>query len=423
MVRAVSIACALAGAAFWVYTSVRAPRAADPGPFFERLDAAIVKAAAEGSGPEGAVLTIVLGGSREAETPLFVVRPPRGLWARLLRKDPEPVFAARLAKAGFTLVYDGADDAFAEPFARMLVAAGRAGVPVRVAAQGDSVIVAVRAADLASETLGKPAVSRLVAAGVPLSAIKAKLPKKRRDSLYAERRVLETWTHLWIDPLMVPPALEVESREKSFERDPGNADWDKIVLSALDGGAEALVPPPPPPPPQPVVRQFRNAEGRSFRKEMKTSLQMLKEAQAAADKNPDGAPAGETHPVRDTGWLMLKSGLDGFQFITGHEAVAFWAQGGLRIDVLAGNRDYAREYCARAGREPKPSEYRTRKVEICANVPTPEDGRPLAHHDYFTILERTGRITVAYMYERPELRGKEMDRFRTAIGALFVPDE
>jgi len=180
----------------------------------------------------------------------------------------------------------------------------------------------------------------------------------------------------------------------------------------------ALLPPPAPPP---SSRAFRDLTGRTFEKKAKTSLEMLKEA--ARTSKTDAPAAGETHPVRETGWLLVKSGLEGFQFITGHEAVAFWARGAHRIDVLAGDRDYARDYCARAGREPKPSEYRRRKVGICANLPTPEDGRPQAHHDYFTIIDGPNRITVAYMYSAPKDRAGEMERFRRAIGALFVPDE
>ncbi|PCI39725.1 MAG: hypothetical protein COB53_02865 [Elusimicrobia bacterium] len=105
----------------------------------------------------------------------------------------------------------------------MLTKAGELGVPIQIFAQGQAVVFVLAAV----ETAKAPPPKRIVGAGVRLSDIKPRTPRK-----------LVT---VWVDPNAVPPALNVEDETTAFERDPGYLSWEKILIQAL-AGAGALRP-------------------------------------------------------------------------------------------------------------------------------------------------------------------------------------
>jgi hypothetical protein len=416
----VAAACALSGGLFWLLSLQRAEAGANLDPFLEEASAALVAAVASGAESERSALTLVVGGSIEGESPLHLARRPKGIWGRILAKRVKRQFVFELSEAGFPVGWNPAvrpdpeDSELVEPFARILVKAAEAGVPVRILVHGDAAPFVVAAAERASESTGKPAVSKLVAVGVRLADIKAKDPKKRGEETLRSGKVVADWNLLWIDPKSVPSSLAVHGPDGVFERDPAGFGWKSLVLTAFERGPEALRP-------RKVPEPARRPRPRDrIRQKPKSGLDMLGKSATASKENPQypraGVPSGSRfYPLGDTGWFVTKDRLAEFpvQYM-GDELVI--VRENARVRLYTG-RNGTRAVCGRAGIEIQRAVWNGYPVEKCYEVPSREPDLADGFQEYWTVIDGDTLITVSYRYPTG-MRNVYVYLIQEVIGAL-----
>ena len=431
--------CALAGGLFWAYTQWIAPTSSDNlGPFLAQVNDELLKAAAEGRGPGQVVITLVIGDPDAPKNPLMLAKRTGGFWGKILGEKNDGNFVAQIGEKGHmigwlpTHPFDPGDRKQVAPFARILVKASNAGAIIRVLAQGEAVGFVATAAAIATEETGRPAVARLVGAGVRLGDIKARWPDAKNT--FERQDVIGDRVLVWIDPEAVPRALQVESVGISFERNPGYATWQEILIRALDGGALSLKPLEQAESNANIVprtRRFRDRTGRAFNKRMNkpsSGLDMLRqdgkpiEASTAAEAKP---PMGDRHRIGKSGWSIAKIFRAASYLEPRGGGGMLWGSSPHMINVTTnakgnqvGNMRTANDFCNERGKKPQPTKFEGSPAAICARFSMPEDSRPQAHHDVLTIFLQGAHINIKYTYDTLGDRESGLQKFHSVLSAI-----
>jgi len=403
-------ACALAGGIFWGYSQwLATPSPENLKPFLDRVNTELVQAA-----KEGRTLTLVIGDPEASKNPLLLTKRVSGIWGRILGEKNNGDFVVRLGKAGFPLGWnpivrlDPNNKELLEPFARMLVTAGEAGVPIRIMAQGEAVAFVLHAA----EASGAPQFKVVVAAGVRLGDIKARKP---RDTVA-----------VWIDPDIVPPSLNVETEMSAFERDPGYDTWEEILIRALKGGALALKPRK-----LPKASSSRPLSWKKGKPKPTSGLQMLQKDVAMLD--PESESTKEFlkkqfsdkklfHRLGNTGWFIKKENLRGIQIQYDNNGLSWYHGSGTqeahRIRLHTGYNE-TRGVCGKSGHRITRSNWKGYPVDICSEVPSQEVDLPDGFTEHFTIVDGDAIISIQYRYAPGTTRDKYASVKYNIIGALI----